>query len=200
MGGWKLNPSCPRSCQKLERGNLSTYFDISKVSRTYQLILTYLYCRKRSDYGVSNLWNLLQESKVFWLILFDHVRVGLKCRQCFSENTDRVQHSLSRNNQDNNQDKSFSVCDSSLTCDHPSRSKSSTSKSIPSPSLWRSSTILYSGRDDHSGDKWKYTWDSSIQYRCPYGDPLWLWPYPSPFLLVPILVPVFSFFFFWGSR
>jgi len=51
-----------RPCDKIGTVNLSPYFAISSASRTYQLIFTYLDCRKRTDYGVSNLWNLLQNS------------------------------------------------------------------------------------------------------------------------------------------
>ncbi len=128
-----------RSRDKLGTDNILTYSDISRLSRTYQLFFTHLVCRKRTCYEVSNLWNLLQNS--FDLLLLKHVRVHLKLEQYLLENTDRVKHSLSNNNQDNNQDKSFSVS-LSLTCDHPVSSTSSGSKSTPSLSVVSNNSSL----------------------------------------------------------
>jgi hypothetical protein len=50
------------------------------------------------------------------------------------ERKDRVENSISSHHQNHNQDEAFSVS-SSLTCDHPTSSKSSTRQSTPSPSV-----------------------------------------------------------------
>ncbi len=63
-----------------------------------------------------------------------NVPVSHKVQQCLLERIDRVEHSISNHHQDHSQDKSFSIS-SSLTCDHPTRSKSSAKKSTPSPSV-----------------------------------------------------------------
>ena len=62
---WNQTPSL---WDKLRRDDLSTYFDISRVSRTFQLILTDLDCRKQAGYWVSNLWNILQTSVDLWYL------------------------------------------------------------------------------------------------------------------------------------
>ena len=52
--------------------DLSADFDISRVSQTFPLILTYLDCRKQGGYGDSN---LEPPSNLFWLMLLKHVPV-----------------------------------------------------------------------------------------------------------------------------
>jgi len=71
-----------RPCHKLERGNLSTYFDISRVSRTYQLILTYLTVGNEQATGSPTCGTSF---KGLLTILLEYVRAGLKPRQCLSE-------------------------------------------------------------------------------------------------------------------
>ena len=96
-------------------------------------------------------------------MLLIHVPVGLKVQQYLLAKTVRVQQSLSNNNQDNNQDKFFSVS-LSLTSDHPTNSKScqlGASVSTRSPSvvsnnadylLPRRSVLLFLSSKDHLTD------------------------------------------------
>ncbi len=103
---------------------------ISWTEGTYGLILTY-----PGFLWVINLSGLswLQEtsrvrglpvepvessSKVFWLILLEHVRVGLESGECLLENTDRVHKSSVRKSTPMDNSKSSSIFTSSSESSH----------------------------------------------------------------------------------
>ena len=82
--------SNPSLGDMLERGNLSTYSDLIRVSPTYQLIWLILTVWNEQVTGSQS---VEPPPHLFWPFLLMNVPVGHKVEQCFLEKTDRVEHS-----------------------------------------------------------------------------------------------------------
>ena len=157
---------------RLGTGNLWTFFYLCRVSRTYELILTYDDYRKQIGYGVTSPHNLWTSSKplltyVIYTCTFDPQGWPSRFNNFYKKNEDHVQQSLSNNNNDNSVSVSLS-----FTCGHPTISKRMCQL------FWCTCCTCVSCCDvlvvfgTVRVSWWGDTWVRSICYRCPHGESL----------------------------